>query len=138
MFFVSLLLYYFNIDLQCVGLTKGRRDRMDRFKKILKKILFPNLIFTIMLFPISMVILILTMVFLGSKSVVSYISYLLSFYALLILCLKAPIFINFFKKIKNENKYILRYREDVNLRINISLYGSLIINVIYSIFQLCL
>lgn len=111
---------------------------MDKFNKILKKFLFPNLIFTIVLFPISMIILICSMIFLGSKSVVSYISYLFSFYSLLILCLKAPIFINFFKKIKNENKYILRYREDVNLRINISLYGSLIINVIYSIFQLCL
>ena len=111
---------------------------MKKLKKIINKILFPHIVFSIILFPISISILLYTMISYGSDSVISYITYGISFYSLTILCLKIPEIISFIKKIKSENRYYLRYKEDVHLRINISLYSSLIINVVYSIFQLCL
>lgn len=90
------------------------------------------------LFPLAMIFLIFAMLYFGMEHVVSYISYALSFYSLIIVCFRIPEIILFFKKIRNENKYILKYRQDINFRINISLYSSLLINIIYSIFQLCL
>lgn len=111
---------------------------MNRLKKIIKKILFPHIAFSMILFPISIFILLYVMIIFGTNSVFSYIIYAIAFYSLTIVCLKIPEIISFVKKIKNENRYYIRYKEDVHLRINISLYSSLIINIIYSVFQLCL
>ena len=111
---------------------------MLKIKKVLHRILFPHFIIVLILFPISMILLVCSMVFLGTESVLSYVSYMFAFYSLTILCLKIPKIIEFMKKIKNTNKFILRYQEDINFRINISLYGSLIVNIAYSIFQLSL
>ena len=44
--------------------------------------------------------------------------------------------IKFFKKIRHENKHINRIFSDVHFRINLTLYGSLIFNGIFAIFQL--
>jgi hypothetical protein len=44
--------------------------------------------------------------------------------------------IKFFKTFKQENKYMQKWFSDVHLRMNVSLYGSLIWNVAFAIFQL--
>lgn len=111
---------------------------MDLLKRILKNIIFPNTIFVLILFPLAIGILLYSMIKFGSESIYSIISYALSFYALTVLCIKIPIIIKAIKKFKSENKYYLKYKEDVNLRINISLYASLVLNISYSVFQLCL
>ena len=111
---------------------------MINLKKVGKTVIFPNRVFIIVLFPLAMGFLLFSMLYFGSEHIVSYISYALAFYSLLVACLKIKDIVNYIKKIKNENKYLLRYKQDINLRINISLYGSLIINIVYSIFQLCL
>ena len=111
---------------------------MDLLKRILKNIIFPNTIFVLILFPLAIGILLYSMIKFGSKSIYSIISYALSFYALTVLCIKIPSIIKAIKKFKSENKYYLKYKEDVNLRINISLYASLVLNISYSVFQLCL
>ena len=41
-------------------------------------------------------------------------------------CFKIPYLIRFFKSLKAENKYVIKWREDTRLRMNVSLYGSLI------------
>ena len=111
---------------------------MDLLKRILKNIIFPNTIFVLILFPLAIGILLYSMIKFGSESIYSIISYALSFYALTVLCIKIPSIIKAIKKFKSENKYYLKYKEDVNLRINISLYASLVLNISYSVFQLCL
>mgnify|MGYP003290500882 CR=1 FL=1 len=111
---------------------------MDLLKRILKNIIFPNTIFVLILFPLAIGILLYSMIKFGSESIYSIISYALSFYALTVLCIKIPSIIKVIRKFKSENEYYLKYKEDVNLRINISLYASLVLNISYSVFQLCL
>lgn len=106
------------------------------FKKIAKALLYPHMAIMIILVPISVVLLVYSMVCLGSESAVSIISYVLSAYTLTIWCLKIPDLIRFFKNFKNSNKYALIWQNDARLRINVSLYGSLVCNVAYALLQL--
>ena len=107
-------------------------------KKIGLNLLYPHLAVIIVLMPISVACLILSMVYLGTESIISILSYLLAFYVLLVICFRVPKIIAFFKKVKHENKYVKMYFSDVRLRVNISLYGSLVWNVAFAIFQLVL
>ena len=95
---------------------------MERLKKIVNKLLFPHMALVLVLFPVSMALLICSMVFLGTESVLSYVSYMFSFYSLTIVCLRIPQIIEFIKKYKNSNKLLVRYQNDINFRINLSLY----------------
>jgi hypothetical protein len=110
---------------------------MDR-KKLGKALLFPHIAIMITLVPIATVLLVCSMVFVGTESVMAYISYVLAAYTLTIWCFKIPDLIKFFKTFKDENKYARRWREDTRLRVNVSLYGSLAWNVLYGILQLWL
>lgn len=105
-------------------------------KKIGKALLFPHIAIMIILVPISTVFLVYSMVFLGSESITAIISYVLAFYTLMIWCVKIPRLIEFFKNFKSENKYARRWFDDARLRVNVSLYGSLVWNAAYAVFQL--
>lgn len=108
------------------------------WKKLGKALLFPHIAVMIILIPVATVFLVYSMVFLGTESVIAIISYVLAAYTLTIWCFKIPHLIRFFKTFKNENKYARIWQEDTRLRVNVSLYGSLIWNGLYGIFQLCL
>ena len=110
---------------------------MDR-KKLGKALLFPHIAIMILLVPIATVLLVGSMVFIGTESVIAYISYVLAAYTLTVWCFKIPYLINFFKTFKNENKYARRWQDDTRLRVNMSLYGSLAWNALYGILQLWL
>lgn len=107
-------------------------------KKLGKALLFPHIAIMIILVPVATVLLVGSMVFIGTESVIAYISYVLAAYTLTIWCFKIPTLINFFKTFKNENKYARRWQDDTRLRVNVSLYGSLAWNALYGIFQLWL
>ena len=111
---------------------------MDKFKKIAIKILFPNIILSITLFPVSLILMLLSMLLIGMDSIFTYISYALAFYSLAIFCLRIPNIISFFKRFKNENKYMVRLTNDVHLRMNIILISTLIINIAYALLQLAM
>ncbi|MBQ3065227.1 MAG: hypothetical protein IJC98_03220 [Clostridia bacterium] len=106
------------------------------WKKIGKALLFPHIAIMIILVPISTVFLVYSMVFLGSNSVVAVISYVLAFYTLLTWCFKIPQLIQYFKTLKDRNKYARIWQNDTRLRINVSLYGALIWNTAYALLQL--
>lgn len=108
------------------------------WKKIGLNLLYPHIAVIICLLPFSVVCLVLSLIFLGTESIVAIISYMLAFYVLLVVCFRVPRIIKFFKTFKQENKYMKKWFSDVHLRMNISLYGSLIWNVTFAIFQLCL
>jgi len=107
-------------------------------KKIGKALLFPRIAVMIILVPVAIVLLIGSMVFIGTDSVIAYISYALAAYTLTVWCFKIPTLINLFKTFKRENKYARRWQDDARLRVNVSLYGSLTWNALYGIFQLWL
>ena len=106
------------------------------WEKIGLNMLYPHLAVIIVLLPIAVAFLVLSLIYLGTESILAILSYLLAFYVLLVISFRMPRIIKFFKTFKRENKYAKRYFNDVQLRMNISLYGSLIWNVAFAIFQL--
>lgn len=108
------------------------------WKKIGKALLYPHIAVMILLIPVATALLVTSMVFIGTESAVAYVSYVLAAYTLTVWCFKIPIMVDFFKKLREENKYFIRWREDTRLRVNVSLYGSLFWNALFGVFQLCL
>lgn len=106
------------------------------WKKIGKALLFPHIAIMIILIPIATVFLVYSMVFLGTESVTAIISYVLAAYTLTVWCFKIPYLIRFLKNFKKENKYARIWQDDTRLRMNVSLYGTLIWNTAYAVFQL--
>jgi len=107
-------------------------------KKLYKALLFPHIAVMIFLLPISVSLLVWAMVSVGQESITAYISYVLAAYTLTVWCFRIPRIISFFKSFKNENRYARIWQSDVRLRVNVSLGSSLLWNVIYGVFQLCL
>ncbi len=105
-------------------------------KKLGKALLFPHIAVMIILVPIAAVFLVYSMVFLGTGSIASILSYVLSAYTLTVWCFRIPYLIRFFKAFKNENKYVRIWQNDARLRVNVSLYGTLIYNTAYALLQL--
>ena len=108
------------------------------WKKLGKALLFPHIAIMILLVPIATVLLVASMVFVGNDTPIAYISYVLAAYTLTVWCIRIPSLIKFFKTFKDENKYARRWQDDVRLRVNVSLYGSLAWNALYGLFQLWL
>ena len=109
---------------------------MEKLKKILLKLLFPHIAIVILLVPVSTVLLIYAFAFENANGIAVYASYALSFYALLILCLRTPDIIRWAKALKNDNRYLRRYFSDAALRVELSLYGTLFANTAYALFML--
>ena len=107
-------------------------------KKLAKALLFPHIAIMILLVPIASVLLVGSMVFVGTESFIAIVSYVIAAYTLTVWCLKIPYLIEFFKTFKNENKYARIWQDDTHLRVKVSLYGSLAWNALYGIFQLWL
>ena len=108
------------------------------WKKLGKTLLFPHISIMILLVPIATVLLVGSMVFIGTESPIAILSYVIAAYTLTVWCFKIPYLIKFFKTFKDENKYARRWQDDTRLRVNVSLYGSLAWNALYGIFQLWL
>lgn len=109
---------------------------MDKFKKTAKALLFPHTAVLILLLPIATVFLVYSLINLDSSSILSIASYVIAMYTLTIWCARTPKLITKIKNFKNENKYAKRWLGDVHLRTNISLHGSLLLNIAYSALQL--
>ena len=107
-------------------------------KKIGKALLFPHVAIRVLLVPIATVLLVGSMVFVGTESVIAYMSYVLAAYTLTVWCMKIPSIIRFFKDFKDQNRFARKWLDDTRLRVNVSLYGSLTWNALYGIFQLWL
>ncbi len=109
---------------------------MDTFKKILLKLLFPHKAVVILSVPIAAALLVYAFAFENANIVVSYIAYVFSAYTLTIVCAKAPVLFMKLKEARNRNKYITLYRSDAQLRVKISLYSSVTLNILYALLQL--
>ena len=108
------------------------------FKKIGTALLFPRLWVMLLLLPVAAALLVYSMVFVGTETVIAYVSYVLSAYTLTVWCVRIPELIRIIRSFKNENKYVRIWLVDTRLRVNVSLYGSLIWNTVYAVFQLWL
>ena len=108
------------------------------WKKIGKILLFPPPLVAALLFPIALGMMLYGVRMLGSASPFTIGAYALSFYGLVLVCLRIPAMIRFVQRFRRENRYFLIYQNDVQLRMNISLYGACGFNAVYALFQLCL
>lgn len=106
------------------------------WKKLGKSLLFPPTAIMLILIPIATVFLIYALVFMGHDSIPAILSYVLSFYTLMVWCIQLPRLIPMFRKFREENKYARRFLEDRELRMKVSLYGTLYFNTAYALLQL--
>ena len=106
------------------------------WKKLGKALLFPPTAIMLILIPIATVFLIYALVFMGHDSIPAILSYVLSFYTLMVWCIQLPRLIPMFRKFREENKYARRFLEDRELRMKVSLYGTLYFNTAYALLQL--
>lgn len=69
----------------------------------------------------------------------SYILYLIMTYSLIIIVIKIYELLNIkINKIIDKNKFLVKYKNDYKLRHRISLYSSLVLNILYAIFKFVL
>ena len=108
------------------------------WKKIGKAILFPHFAVLIILLPIASACCGYSLAFLDSTSPIACASYVLAAYTLTVWCARIPKLVKRLKRVKAENKYAKRWFDDAGLRVKTSLYGTLIWNLAYAVFQLWL
>lgn len=110
---------------------------MERFKRILNKILFPHLALVFISVPVAVALLIYTFLYEEETSLVAYLSYLISAYSLIIVCAR---FIKMpkegFRDALHRNQYVHRYLTDVPFKMHVSLYLSLGLNLFYAAMNL--
>ncbi len=106
------------------------------WKKIGKALLFPHIAIMLILIPFATVFLVYSMAFLGTESAIAILSYVLAAYTLTVWCIKLPRLIRFFRFFKAENRFARRWLDDTQLRVNVSLYGTLVWNTAYALLQL--
>ena len=111
---------------------------MHKRSKLLKIIIYPHIVVVIFLTATSILGMIYSFSIKNAIPFLQYLSYIVSAYTLTIICFRVPRMIKIFKTFKQENKYMQKWFSDVHLRMNVSLYGSLVWNVAFAIFQLVL
>lgn len=107
----------------------------DRCKKIFLKILFPKTILIFLLFNISLFMLLYAFTVKDCPPAAAYCSYALSAYTLVVVCARIPNIIKEIKKHLHRNKYTNRYLTEKELRIRVSLYGGLLLNICFAVFK---
>ena len=123
---------------------------MKRFKEFLYKILFPPVWVIVLTSVIGFPAVIISLKFLSSTNPISYISYVLSAYALTVLSANFPrakkrckelihgdevkIIVSF-RKFMRRYKYTSLYLDDIEFRAKVSLYSGLAVNMFYAVFK---
>jgi len=107
-------------------------------KKLGKAVLYPHIAVMILLVPLAVGFLVSSMLLLGTKSVIACVSYALAAYTLTVWCIRIPVLIRKWSQFRNENPYMIRWRSDAHLRMNVSLLCALLPNMAYGILQVCL
>ena len=106
------------------------------WKKVGKAVLFPPLAILLVLLPVSTVLLVYALIFMGTDSLIAILSYVLAFYTLTVWCFRLPRLIRAFTRFKAENRWARRWQDDAQLRINVTLYGTHVWNTAYALLQL--
>lgn len=108
---------------------------MKKEEKVWWKILlFPHWFIKIILVILSTILLIYSLGFKDANQVIAYISYALSAYTLVVVCIKVPAYTKQIKHRVHENKYYKTYLSKPNQRATVSLYASSGVNIIYALF----
>lgn len=123
---------------------------MKKFKNIVFKLLFPPVWIIILSSLIGFPAVIISLIFLSKTNPICYVSYILSAYALTVLCANFPrarrrckelihgdevkVIVSF-RRLLNRYKYTSMYLNDREFRARVSLYSGLAINMFYAVFK---
>lgn len=109
---------------------------MKKFGQWLLKLLFLPAGWLVMLVPAAAGLLIYAFTDADPIPAVIYLSYFLSAYALTAVSVRIPAIWRRFRSFRRHNRYIRRYNGDAGLRVRLSLYSSLAVNLMYVLMQL--
>lgn len=107
-------------------------------KEKIKRVLFPHAFIIFLLFNISAAGLVFTFMHKMETHPLAYLIYVISFYTLVVVCVRIPGTVKWVKKKLHENKYTDRYLTDKDLRIRVSMYRSLLITFAFATFKIIL
>lgn len=108
---------------------------MKQLKQWIYSLLYPSSIWWILTGICSFSMLVMAFLSGFEESIFNYISYVISAYSLIISILKVPMVITEIKRVIYNNKYGNRYINEFLFRTEISLYASLIINIVFASFN---
>ncbi len=109
---------------------------MKNQQKIFWKIIFPPIFIIILLCVLGAAGLIYSFAFQNAIPAAQYCAYGISAYALIVICFRFSRLAKWMNTYRKENRYIVRFQQDVGFRVKLSLYGSMSINLLYSVFHL--
>lgn len=105
---------------------------MKRAEVILRKILFPGPLLSLLSVPLAAVLLCCAFFLFEEESPLTYLAYLFSAYSLIIVCTAAVTLIQKIRRGILDNRYARRYLKDHSFKVWISLHLSLCINLLYA------
>lgn len=106
------------------------------WKKAAKALLAPHAAVLIALLPAAAAGLVYALAYADAASPAAIAAYVPAAYTLTVWCCGFPGILRRFQSFKAENRYVKRWREDARLRMNVSLYGTLLWNAAYAVLQL--
>ena len=109
---------------------------MGTWKQLLRKLLFPGNAVVLLSIPASAALLIHAFGFARGDEPVVYLSYTISAYSLVIVCVRFFQWSKKFSALLHRNRYIHRYLTDLSFRTHLSLYLSVGLNLIYAVMKL--
>lgn len=105
---------------------------MKKFPKIFHRLLHPGAAMVILSVLAGAGLLIYSFVFAEEHSPVTYVSYVVSAYALLVVCVNlAPLLGKANRRVR-QNRYVHQYLENASFQTKVSLYTLLVINLLYA------
>lgn len=109
-----------------------------KWKRLCRALLFPPIAVLIALAVAAAALMTVTALYFDSGSVFAIAAYAVAAYALTVWAVRLPRLVRDIKNFKRDNKYARRWFGDARLRMNVTLFGSLSWNAVYSLFQLWL
>lgn len=108
---------------------------MNKWKEQVRRWLFPNAFLVFLLFNVAAGLLIYVFVLGKSTEPIAYLAYMVSFYALVVVCVRIPAMVKRINNGLHSNKYAHRFLTDKELRTWFFAYFSLSVNGIFALFK---
>lgn len=108
---------------------------MNKWKEILKKCLYPKTFIVFLLVNAAAAGLIYVFAGQRSEEPTAYVIYMVSFYAMVVVCARIPAIVKRVQEALHKNKYTHRFLADKELRVWVSTYAGLIVNICFAIFK---
>ena len=104
---------------------------MEKLKKIIRRALYPGTAVVLISIPVGIGSLCYSFLIAGEDTLVVYISYLVSAYALAIVCLGIAPVVRKVSRSLHELPYVGKYLDDIPFKTNLSVHLSLGVNLLY-------